>query len=413
MTAPTFVAIPDLAENFGQFYVPRFEIKIAGVGLPRDVLRDVTQLTYHDDELQIDGFELSVNNWNEETNDFKYLGTTVAPPPRPGEPAPKAPPRPQDDPQQIFDPCSKDVTVSFGYGDDLQPIVTGNFTTVEPTFPTSGPATLAVRGLNVLHRLRRKQYTHAWPNLTDSQIAANLGTLTDPQTGQLRFPIPIVTKKHPPNEPQNDYVTQRNQYDIDFLLQRARERGYVVTTQPRDQGRKPGDELYFGPPTDGVPGHPRPQYELHWRKTLFEFKPTLTTTKLVRSVTVNGWNRTTHQPIRKTVTVDDPRINVNQDIRRMLASCDPRDEVVVDEPMFTDRQAEERALAILTKRHCTAIKATGSCLGIPGLRAGTLVSIQGIGSTFSGTYHLKSTTHTINDSGYTVRFEAYRQEITK
>jgi phage protein D len=405
MTASDFfVTIPSVADDFGQFYVPRFEIRIAGANLPGEVLRDVTQLTYHDDELQIDGFELTVNNWNEVTNDFKYLGSGF------GE-------RPQDDPQRIFDPCNKKVTVSLGYGDKVEPIVTGNFTTVEPTFPTSGPATLAVRGLNELHRLRRKQFTYAWSNLTDSEIADNLATLTDPQTGQKRFPIPIVTtrpKDRPQlNEPRNEYVTQRNQYDIDFLLQRARTRGYVVNTRPRNGGRGPGDELYFGPPADQVAGHPQVQYELSWRRTLFEFKPTLTTTKLVRSVTVNGWNRATHQPIRETVTVDDPKMNINRDIRDMLASCDPRDEVVVDEPVFNAHEARELARSILTRRQCTAIKATGTCLGIPGLRAGTLVSIKEIGSTFSGTYHLKSTTHTINDSGYTVHFEAYRQEITE
>ena len=31
------------------FYVPQFEVKIEGVGLPRDVLRDVVQITYKDE----------------------------------------------------------------------------------------------------------------------------------------------------------------------------------------------------------------------------------------------------------------------------------------------------------------------------------------------------------------------------
>ena len=48
----------------GHFYVPQFEVKIAGANLPRDVLRDVIQLTYKDNIKEIDSFELTVNNWD-------------------------------------------------------------------------------------------------------------------------------------------------------------------------------------------------------------------------------------------------------------------------------------------------------------------------------------------------------------
>src|SRR5215469_6555322 len=56
------------------FYVPQFEVRIEGVGLPRNVLRDVTQLTYRDNIKEIDGFELVVNNWDTTTRAFKYCG---------------------------------------------------------------------------------------------------------------------------------------------------------------------------------------------------------------------------------------------------------------------------------------------------------------------------------------------------
>ncbi len=326
MSFVSVLDIPPAVGRFGDFYVPRFEIRIAGVNLPGEVLRDVTQLTYHDNLTEIDGFELTVNNWNEETQDFKYLGSGLES-------------SAQEDLQRVFDPCNKDVLISFGYGDDVQPIVAGNFTTIEPTFPSSGAATMAVRGLNVLHRLRRKPYTTAWVDKKDSDIAENLATLSDPQTGQKRFPCPIVTSSAAKSsEDQIAYVSQRNQYDVDFLFRRARERGYVLYVRPR-QGATDGKtvELYFGPSGDATPGRPEVEYELEWRKSLIDFKPTLTTANQIRSVTVNGWDRNTRTAIAKTVTIDDPRININQDVRQLLSSCDPREEVVVDEPMFTAR----------------------------------------------------------------------------
>src|SRR5215510_8581960 len=57
------------------FYVPQFEVKIEGVGLPRDILRDVVQVTYKDNIKEIDSFELTVNNWDSHSRSFKYIGS--------------------------------------------------------------------------------------------------------------------------------------------------------------------------------------------------------------------------------------------------------------------------------------------------------------------------------------------------
>ena len=56
-------------------------------------------------------------------------------------------------------------------------MLTGTFTTMEPNFPSGGAPTLSVRGLNVLHQLRRKQYTTTWRDKRDSEIAENIATL--------------------------------------------------------------------------------------------------------------------------------------------------------------------------------------------------------------------------------------------
>ena len=69
----------------------------------------------------------------------------------------------------------------MGYGGKLSLMVKGNFTTMEPNFPSSGGPTLNVRGLNVLHKLRSKQFTYAWPSEKASKIAKSLETLPDPE----------------------------------------------------------------------------------------------------------------------------------------------------------------------------------------------------------------------------------------
>jgi len=389
------------------FYVPRFEVKIAGAGLPQDVLRDVVSLTYRDDLRQIDSFELTVNNWDARTRDFKYVGAESSAMPSGGSP--------EAERQRLFDPCNKTVEVRMGYGADLVLLVTGNFTTLEPNFPASGAPTLTVRGLNVLHQLRRKQYTTTWGDKKDSEIAENIATLVDRDLGGRRFPLPIETSAAAKAEEHPiPYVAQQNQYDIDFLLSRARERGYVVVMLEGDPNARRAiardRRLYFGPSQANMPGLRQVTFELKRGISLMDFKPTLTTANQVRSVTVNGWNRTTRRAISEKVTLDDRRLNVNRDLYGLLNVCDPREEMVVDEPVYTPAQARSRAVAILMDRQKEMVKAQATCIGLPDLRAGQRVRIVGVGARFSGTYFVTDTTHTIDGSGYLTRFNARRED---
>lgn len=389
------------------FYVPRFEVRIAGAGLPRDVLRDVLQLTYKDNVKEIDSFELSVSNWDPGTNSFKYIGAET--------PETLAGRTPQSLRYRLFEPCAKEVEVHLGYSDGLRLMLKGNFTTMEPTFPSGGASTLTVRGLNVLHRLRRKQYTSDWGAekdkryAKDSLIAKAIAELKD--GGRPRFPLPIeIDREALHDEPVLQYLAQRNQYDIDFLFARARARGYVVFIQEEDPTRGRPERLYFGPSQGRVPGLRDVTFELAWGRSLIDFTPTLTTANQVRSVTVNGWDRKARRPISATVTIDDPKLNRNRDLRELLKTCDPREEIVVDEPVFTADQARKRATAILSDRHKEMVKATGTTIGLPDLRAGQRVLIANVGSRLSGTYFVTETTHTIGEAGYTTRFGARRED---
>lgn len=383
----------------GGFYVPQFELKIQGVGLPQDVVRDVKELTYKDDVKAIDNFEITVNNWDADTRDFKYVGAETA--------ADLSGPSPNPM-YTLFEPCNKQVQVLMGYVGNLQTMLNGDFTTMEPSF-TAGASTLTVRGLNVLHQLRRKQYTTSWQNKKDSDIAENIATLTD--GGQKRFPLPIVTDSTAKQtEPILPIVSQQNQYDIEFLYFRARERGYVIYIQEANtQGNNPR-QLYFGPSDSSqAPQIASVTYILEWGKSLIEFKPSLTTARQVKSVTVNGWNRGNKSAISSTVSLDDPELKTNKDLYRLLQRCDPREQIVVDEPVTTAAEARRRALAILNDSQKEMVKASVTTVGLPNLRAGQRVIIAGVGARMSGSYFVTDSTHTINDSGYITTFNARRE----
>ncbi|HEY7396472.1 MAG TPA: contractile injection system protein, VgrG/Pvc8 family [Gemmatimonadaceae bacterium] len=390
----------------GSFYAPRFEVKIEGVGLPRDVLRDVVQLTYHDNVAELDGFEMVVNNWDAATRSFKYVGSETDDDLKRNDAKAQR--------YKLFEPCGKDVTVRMGYRDDLVTMLTGTVTTMEPSFPTSGGPTLTVRGLNSLHQLRRKPYTYAWENKKDSEIAVALASMTDDETHNKRFPMPVeIDTEAKGKETPIPYIAQQNQTDIDFLFSRARERGYVMfileetklkngTTRPR--------RLYFGPSQGGKGVVLRNViFELRWGGSLTEFKPTLTTANQVRSVTVRGWDRAAKKPIEEKIDLDDAELNRNQDLYRLLKRCDPREDVVTNLPVFNKEEAKARARALLQERTKIMVTANATTVGLPDLRAGQLVNIVGVGSRFSGTYFITDTTHTIGESGYTTQFNCRRE----
>jgi phage protein D len=406
------VTLAEESADQNGFYVPQFELRIADVGLPRDVLRDVVQLTYKDSIKEIDSFEVTVNNWDPSARAFKYVGAETAADLEGSTDASKR--------YRLFDPCNKKVEVRMGYSGELRLMMLGTFTTLEPSFVASGAPTLAVRGLNAVHQLRRKQYSHEWhpdgahaQGWRDSEIALDIATRTDKDLpkDQKRFPVPVVVSRSAQAvEDPVPYVSQNNQYDIDFLLTRARRRGYVVYLREGDpQAKIPAERsrhLYFGPSDDKSPELRDVTFKLTWGATLIDFKPTLTTANQIKSVTVKGWDRTKKKGFAAKVSLDDKELAVDPELRKQLNECDPREEVVVNKPVQTEKEAKTLAKSILTNRLNEVVKAAVTCVGLPDLRAGMKVQIAGIGARFSGEYFILDSNHTISDSGYLTRFNA-------
>lgn len=381
------------------FYAPGFEVKIEGENLPRNVLRDVMELKYFDSLTEIDRFELTVSNWDPTTRRFKFIGSEQADYMTSGDPAAGL--------QKLFQPCEKKVEILLGYTGKLLSMMAGNFTTMEPNFPSAGAPTLTVTGLNVLHSLRRAKFSTAWVDKKPSFIARNIATLK--VKGKPRFPLPIVTDDAAEGEePELHYTAQTNQTDVDFLLNLARHHGYELVVLPADKAKGLKERLYFGP---GQTARTPVNYRLDWGRTLIDFKPVITTHNQVASVTVHGWDRAAKKPITEKIDFEDKALKkLNADLREFI-KCEGREELVVEHPVFTRAQARDLARAILRDRAASVIVATGHTVGLPELKAGTKVQIGELGARLSGEYLVTKTEHSFNDKGYTTKFEARRQQL--
>jgi phage protein D len=356
------------------FYVPYFEIKLGEQRLSREVIHDITQVSYKDSLDQIDSFEITISNWDSQKRRFKYSD------------------------EQRFDPGKK-MEIWMGYfgRDSLRLMCTGQITALRPTFPAGGQPTLAISGLNVLHQLRRKQETMAYRNKTASEIARQVA-------GRLGVQLTTDSQAAAQEERYN-YVLQHSQYDILFLLERARRVGYDLWAEEDSQGSdsRPS-KLYFGP-SQGIR---QTEYKLEYGKSLIDFQPTLTTANQVGKVTVLGWDALRKQPIRETATLADLRpkgVGQSGGQDQIEQAYQDREEVITDVPVNSAQEAKTLARERLRRIAKDLVTGHGSTLGLPDLRTGCLVTLLGLGERFSGQYFVTGTDHSIGDGGYTTQFD--------
>lgn len=358
MSAPVQQAQPIYPGQ--DFYVPAFEINPPRRHLPKDVLHDVISVTYNDDITQIDNVELTVNNWDATARKFKYSnGNTFLP--------------------------GKELELWMGYRgkDPLRRVMTGEITSLTPSFPAAGASTMTVTLLNVLHRFRNKQETHAYFGRTDSEIAKIIAG---------RLGVPVHTQ--PLNERPYEYLLQDNQYDIVFLFERARRIGYDLWVEDGTLHFQPSENLK------------RVTYLLSWGKSLIEFQPTLTTARQVNEVTVRAWDRRRKEMITATAKRANLPGRREPEIESSFTQRAEITSVVVGDKSEAQRIAEDRLRDIAHEM----VKATGSTVGLPDLRAGRRMRIEGLESRFSGEYFVTATHHTFNDSGYVTSFDCRRED---
>ena len=359
-----------------EFYAPEFLVEINGRELDPATKGDILQVKVVMDIDNMTGFELTLNNWDDDAFDFKYTND-----------------------RDLVDLCGL-VSVRMGYAEKLLSMVEGRITSISPRFPESGPPSLGVSGQDGMIVLRDRKPADGEPmsyrNLTDGQIAQRIA-----ERNQLGIEADT-------DGPVHELVVQRNQDDATFLMERAKRIDYdvFVRTDP-DSGES---TLHFVKPTDGRDGRPIRVYELVWGESLINFTPTMTAAHQVSSVTVRGWNARTKSVITYTSTEDDlPNAGSGTSGPAAAACLGPgRQEVTIDAPVASEDEARELARSLLRERAYEFITGNGRVVGLPDLRPGDNISLQRLGPRFSGTYYVTKVDHSLGGSGYFTTFDVRR-----
>lgn len=287
---------------------------------------------------------------------------------------------------KLFAP-GNEVDISLGYLDRIEPVLTGEITSLEPAFQ-KGSSTLIVRGYDPRHRLLRGRKTRSFTDSKDSQI---VGKIAGEASLQVKAEDTKVTVP---------YVLQRNQTDLAFIQERARRIGYelyvakkTLQFQPRQINKTADMTLTYG-------------------SDILEMYPRLTTMSQVGEVVVQGWDVKKKEAIVGTATVGDEAATMNGTTsgpKTTNTAFGKSTFAYVDRPVFSKAEADQIALSQFNKAALAYIDGDGLCYGRPDLKAGTVITIEGLGEKFSGLYYITSVKHLWRTGrGYRTRFTYQR-----
>jgi phage protein D len=354
------------------YYAPDYKIEVEGQEIDPESKGDVLDLKVTMDIANLTHFDITVNNWDDKHLAFKYSDTTT------------------------FDLGNR-VHVQMGYAGALLSMVQGLITSLTPSFPDSGQPTLAVSGQDRMVKLKERKPKDGeqkkFVNQTDSDIVQVIAVRNG-----LVPKVQQTTEKH-------DIVVQKNQDDATFLMERAKRIDFdcFIGVDP-DTGK---DALYFQSPTDARDSKKVRVYVFEWGKSLISFNPTISLNKQVGKVTVKGWDPNTKSIIKYTAGPSDlPTSGGGENGPSAIQTrFQDREDIVVDQPVTSQQEAKALATALLRERAYNYITANGQVIGIPDLRPGDNIEVQGLGKRFSGQYYVTKAQHALGNSGYHTTFE--------
>jgi uncharacterized protein involved in type VI secretion and phage assembly len=270
-------------------------------------------------------------------------------------------------------------------------LIQGEVTALEAEIDDTG-SRLVARGYDLSHRLQRGLHTRTFVDTTESDIVRRVAQEAGIELGEVDDSPGTLT-----------FVSQANQTDLEFLRARAREIGFDVGV--RD------DKLYFQPPVASSTAPPAgfgltqdPQV-LVFGSNLNAFMPRITAGEQVGEVEVRGWDPDQQQAVVATTKASTTSADVGSLSPASVAEIFGDAKFVIGDRPLTDTDAVQRVADSVAEQIGSAFaEADGVADGNPLLRAGTPISVAGVGKPFEGQYTITASRHVIGAQGYNTHF---------
>lgn len=361
------------SEKYGGFYAPQFQVSIEDNILTADMSKAIIDVSVEENVDRVAGFSMTIHDgFNNDTGEFKWL----------------------DDP--LFT-VGNTVTIKMGYGGELSAMILGKITAIEPSFFSGDSPTLTVRGEDLSSDAIKgaspeKTFVGKKASEIVKAIASELGLNA----------VVDDAKKY-----KEVFRKDNEECYLGFLQKIKKVTGYEFGIE--------GKTLYFtksGADKDAI-------VTLKRGKDIISFNPTFNTNQLVTEVEVRGHNP--QDPTKPFVGNAKAGSEQEQEPGKLTASRlaakigkgKGQKRVISNANVSSDEEAKKMADFELNKASDNLITGEGRCIGLPELRKGVNIMLEGLGKWFTGKYYVVGSIHTINNSGYRTTFYVKRNNVSK
>ncbi|MGF7031709.1 phage protein D [Paenibacillus mucilaginosus] len=270
--------------------------------------------------------------------------------------------------------------IKMGYMDKLESLIYGIITSVTCELSPDSGYHFLVHGMDVSFLMMRGIKSRSWEGKKYSDIvreiaAAYVSQIIADDTAE---EIGIVVQRECSDYQMLKEIAELTNSDM-FII---------------------GRTLYFRGALKGTV----PVITLKWGESLSGLSIEMNLASQVSGIVIRGWdmqNLTMIEAASLPVNKLSSNSRTGSDIMKGLGGG-------FDEYIYTNvdsiQEAQEQANAIMNRRSMELVRGEGQCVGIPELQAARYVKLEGLGKNLSQVYYLYEAVHTMDSSGYTVRF---------
>lgn len=277
-----------------------------------------------------------------------------------------------------------------------QDLLSGEVTAVAIDLDRHGTFT-EVRGYDHAHRLFRGRRVAAYPNMTIADVVRKV-------TRRAEIPAGKIDDVRGFGGRPNTQLSQDNVSDWEFLTRLADAVGAQIAVRDGKLNFELPEKPSGAPSTSTKATADPLVLEAHG--TLVSLRASVTAAEQVPEVRATGWDYENKKAITATATPKTAGTDVpGVDPVELAGKFAGPPFLDAASPRRAQGEADATAKALADKLGSACTELDGVAKGNPKLRAGTAVTLAGVGRPFAGKYTLTSTRHLFNaEVGYTTEF---------
>ncbi|MFC4304537.1 phage late control D family protein [Cohnella boryungensis] len=344
-----------LEQKYRNFFAPAFDISVDGQSFTLKQIAVSSLKVETTIAAKADSFQFRIENaYDAVARQFKWIGSLID--------------------------VGKTITIKTGYTDKLEPVFDGIITGISVDYPSEGQPSITVQGMDRSFLMMRNAKSNLWLNRKVSDVVKEIG-------GKYSLQMQVDDTLTP-----KPTIEQWKTSDFHFLKDLAAENHHHFFVI--------GQKLYFKKPLPSA----SPVVTLMYGKNLRSYSAQVDISNQVAQIIVRGADPKTREPFQATAQSVSKYGNNGRTGKDIMSALSSETVEIIYSDATAQAEAQTLANAKLNERAMDLVNGEGECIGLPELRAGRSIKLEGLGTKFNQPLLLVSTTHVINAQGYFTQF---------